>query len=165
MACLAGAASAISCFVAAANANAGDNSPFVPAFSLFDKCQSYSYLLSNGHDYEMCTMKLDNFRNHFGSPTKEDANIVTIDFILINYTTTNESGVDLSIKMVYEEAWDCVDKEVVSRTVYEKAFLSDGSLYMDRGNSWWQSGRGYLLPTKRSMPEAITNLASKKCTP
>ena len=138
-----------------------DQEIYIPPLALFRDCSSLSEVM-DVKDATMCHMQLDQFRKFFGTKDKDDGNIITINYILLDRIFKNNAGTKLNAKIIYQEGWDCLDKKIVSRAVSDKAYNDDDSLFRDFGASWWREGRAYLLPLGQ-MPDQIKMLADRLC--
>ena len=138
-----------------------DQEIYIPPLELFKDCKSLLEVMDI-NDARMCNMQLEQYRKFFGTKAKDDSNIITINYALLERKFKNNTGIQLNVKVIYQEGWDCLDKIIVSRSVSDKAYKVDGTLFRDFGASWWRVGRADLLPLG-PMPDQIKMLADRFC--
>lgn len=124
------------------------------------KCVSISHMVS--YTAEACMVSdLRDFKKYFGTKVDGDQPKIIITYSQSKVTYTKDSKKAI-VTTSYQEAWDCIDNEVVSRVISKKTIREDGSVTEDSDPGLWHRGRGELLPFKKMAPK-ITNLAKEYC--
>ena len=123
----------------------------------FTKCRKEEVISG-----EICMMPLDLINSYAGEMREEHRGKVTFLYLLARVGRLGENKEPLVEKIIYHEAWDCIDSEIVSRAIYGKTLDSTGKVVNETDLSWWRRGRGYLVPYA-DYPESWINKAKGSC--